>query len=415
MDKRLHFKNLVEKCEQKFGRGNSQNWKHNDYNDISKEILEKTKINISYNTLKRIFGKIPTDKYYLPQQATFDALMEYSDFDINEKYNQDSDLEILSDQFINSKAIKKSKAGFFLVFLLISVGLSCFLLNEFYFNDGNYSLKIESSEGKLPKTCFFKVNIPNTKDSVFINFGDKSRLMYLNPGQKLVSHIYFIPGVFDVILTNRTKEFAKSKVYVTTNKKWVGLAFKRQRYIPKSFYAFPANKNQDSVFHISNSQLEKQGVDISEKFFVRLCNYNPIDDNGDAFIFETAFKKDIDNEGISCNGFVFKISGANNTILFNFVNSGCSSRIINVVSEKNIDGVTHNLSPFVIDFQKWNQIKLVNNNKTLSLFVNNILIYKTTYQSSLGNLRGISVEFERNGFIKDCSLSSLNGTKYYHF
>lgn len=419
MDKRLQLKDIIKKCEQKFGRGNSESWKHNDFHDFSREISEKTKINISHNTLKRIFGKIPTDKYYLPQQATFDALIEYSDFDISTQYDEKLDFETPLTDSVNidfeSKTRKKYKAGGFLILLFIFAVLGYWVFKNDTFNGDISDLKLTSSEGTLPKTCFFAINTPNVSDSVFIDFGDRSPLVHLKPNQKTVSHTYFIPGVFDVAITDRTTEFAKSSVYIETSKKWLGLGFQKQRLIPKNYYAFQAQKNKDSLFSVTNSQLERNSIDTTQTFFVRLCNYAPISQSADNFIFETTFKKDFTNEGIFCSGMVFKISGANNKIRFNFVNSGCSSKVTNIISEKMIDGVTHNLTPFVIDFKKWNTVKLINNNKKLSLFVNDTLIHKTTYDASLGDLRGLFVEFERNGIIKKCSLSSLSGTKYYSF
>lgn len=417
MDKRLQLKVIIKKCEQKFGRGNSENWKHNDFNDFSAAILEKTKINISHNTLKRIFGKIPTDKYYLPQQATFDALINYSDFEENELETENLNIEVIPDatetKFRSNNA--KFKLGLFIFLLLVLTIITYLFFNQSIFNNNITKITLSSSEGILPKTCFFDVTIPNTNDRLFIDFGDRSSLVHLQPHQKIISHTYFIPGVFEVNITDGVKKFNTTKIYVTTNKKWYILGFQRQRFIPNNFYATQVQKNHDSLFYISNKQLLKQGIDTIQPFFIRLCNYTPMKQNADNFIFETTFKKNTQSTAISCNGLVFKISGSKNYIRFNFVNPGCSSRITNVISEKTRKGINQNLSPFVVDFQKWNTLKLINKDKKLTLFVNDSPIYKTNYNSSLGDIRGIFVEFERNGFIKNCNLNSLDGTTYYSF
>lgn len=417
MDKRLQLKVIIKKCEQKFGRGNSENWKHNDFNDFSAAILESTKINISPNTLKRIFGKIPTDKYYLPQQATFDALICYSEIDKNEL--ADENFNAISHTDINQteRKSKNSKIKLGLLIFAIII-LSTFIYLNFktpFFNANEVKIKLSSSEGILPKTCYFDVNIPKTNDNVYIDFGDRSPLVQLQPKQKIISHTYFIPGVFDVSITDKIKNISQSKVYVSTANKWYMLGFQRQRFIPDNYYAVQVQKNHDSLFYISNKQLLKQGIDTIQPFFIRLCNYTPMKQNADNFIFETTFKKNTQSTAISCNGLVFKISGSKNYIRFNFVNPGCSSRITNVISEKTRKGINQNLSPFVVDFQKWNTLKLINKDKKLTLFVNDSPIYKTNYNSSLGDIRGIFVEFERNGFIKNCNLNSLDGTTYYSF
>lgn len=415
MDKRLQLKVIIKKCEQKFGRGDAENWKHNDFNDFSATILEGTKINISPNTLKRIFGKIPTDKYYLPQQATFDALISYSEIDENELKDENFNVSTGINETERKSNKSKFKLGLLILVLIIISAFIYLNFNNSLFNNNAVKLKLSSSEGILPKTCYFDVNIPKTNDSVYIDFGDRSPLVQLQPKQKIISHTYFIPGVFEVNITDRVKKYNQSKVYVSTNNKWYMLGFQRQRIIPNNYYAVQIQKNHDSLFYISNNQLLKQGIDTIQPFFIRLCNYSPLKQNADNFIFETTFKKGLQSNAISCNGLVFKISGSKNYIRFNFVNPGCSSRITNVISEKTLKGTNNNLSPFVMDFQKWNTLKLINRDKKLTLFVNESPIYETNYTNSLGDIRGVFVEFERNGLIKNCRLSSLNNNIYYHF
>lgn len=415
MDKRLQLKVIIKQCEQKFGRGDSDNWKHNDFIDFSKSIFEETKISISHNTLKRIFGKLATDKYYLPQQATFDALTEYCGFVATEHSDDNLIPEKPLFDSVKTKSQSKYRKGIIAIILLFMATFGYLFFADSSLNETNNGLKLTSSEGTLPKTCFFTVNVPNVSDSVFVDFGDKSDLVYLQPNQKTVSHTYFLPGMFDVAITDRVKKMVKSKVFISTDKKWYALGFQRQRFIPKNYYAYPAQKSLDSLFYITNSQLLKNGIDTIQPFFTRLCNFNAIKYKADSFIFETIFKKDFKKEGISCNGLVFKISGTDKSLRFNFVDPGCSSRITNIISEKTINGLSHNLSPFVMDFQKWNTIKLINNDKKLSLFVNGTLIYKTSYEVSLGELRGLFVEFERNGYFKKCSLKSLSGEELYVF
>lgn len=415
MDKRLQLKIIIKQCEEQFGKGNSEDWKHNDYIDFSNAIFEKTKISISHNTLKRIFGKLRTDEYYLPQQATFDALINYSGFNENEFQIETTDSENALDKTkINNKT--QYKFGLLLIIALFFGILAYWYFNQSDFNANEVDVKLTSSEGILPKTCFFTVDTNQTADSLFIDFGDKSSLVYLKPKQETVSHTYFIPGVFDVSITNKIKGNRKARVYVTTtDKKWSAFCFQRQRLIPKSFYAFFAHKNKDSLFNVTNRELHKYSIDTLQPFFTRLCNYTPLKHNGDNFVFETTFKKDFRNEDVTCSSLVFKVSGADNDIRFHFVSPGCSSISTNIISEKTVNGTDYNLSPFVVDFKKENTIKLINTNKKLTLFVNDKPIYNMAYKESLGDLRGVFVEFERNGFIKNCLLSSLDGSIFYKF
>lgn len=415
MDKKTQFKDIVKSCETHFNRGSSDDWKHGDFNDFSREILKATKVNISTNTLKRIFGKISVDDYYLPQQATIDALKKYSGYVESEVCNDTE--EIKSESFVKSSSVILTKSLF-----LWSVLIILLIISIFYFVTKNTSEKIYSgnikltgTEGLLPKTAFFDLQLPDVKDSVFVDFGDKSDLVYIEPEQNNVSHIYLFPGIFKVRLKSSDNFVGESMVSVPSNQ-WLGLGYYRQHDIPKKHYAFPViKKKNDTLFYISNKQLNKEGLDTLNSYFTRLCNYTKTGYRSDNFIFETSFKQALFKKGIYCSSMQFEISGLSNKIRFNLVSSGCSSRVLNVISEQTFRGTKTNLSQFVLNLDKWNTVKLINRNKKLSLIVNGKLLFKGTYKEPLGEIKGVFVEFEGNGYIKNCDLKSLDGRFLYHF
>ncbi len=424
MDKKVELKNIVKSCEIRFDRGTSDTWKHGDFNDFSREIQKETKVNISINTLKRIFGKMSVDNDYLPQQATIDCLKKYSGYLPSEDSDNQlihSESTINGDSTTNNSPIIKNdssilKYPFFLwgILIVMVVIFSLFFLVKKEDNNVG-TIKISHTEGLLPKTAFFDLQLPNVKDSLFMNFGDKSPLIHLKPDLTKISHVYLFPGVFNVDIKNSANVLVRTKIYVPSNK-WLGLGFFRQHEIPNSYYAAPAvKKGNDSLFHISNEQLQKAGLDTIKSYFTRLCNFTPISNHSDNFIFETTFKKIIPKREIYCNSMRFQISGIDNMIRFNFVSLGCSSKVLNVISEQYFRGSDIDLSRFVLDLAQWNTVKLINRNKSIVLYVNNKLIYRGIYKESLGDLRGVFVEFEGIGYVKNCSLKSLDGKKLYDF
>ncbi|POY41453.1 hypothetical protein C3L50_02770 [Flavobacterium alvei] len=408
MDKKVALKNIIKCCETRFNRGASDDWKHSDFIDFSREIQKETKINISTNTLKRVFGKIAVEDDYLPQYATIDALKKYSGHLPCDK----NDNELIKSKSDSNIFLKFGFVWSFSIGLLVVISLYFLSKNE-DINSG--TIKVSNTEGLLPKTAFFDLQIPKSEDSIFMDFGDKSPLIYLEPEQTKITHVYLFPGVFKVNFKSGATVLAESKISVSLNK-WLGLGFLRQRDIPNNYYAFPVLKNdKDSLFYISNEQLHKSGLDTLKPYFTRLCNFTPLKNHSDNFIFETTFKKTLQKKGISCTSVQFQISGIDNIIRFNFVNSGCSSRVINIVSEQIFLGTKNDLSRFVLDLNQWNTVKLINRNKNLDLFVNGKLLFRGTYKQSIGDLRGVFVEFRGNGYVKKLSLKSLNEENLYSF
>ena len=416
MAKKAKLADIVNCCEERFNRGASLTWKHSDFVDLNREILRDTEVNISPNTLKRIFGKISVDDEYSPQQATIDALIKYGGYSLTEA--EGIERRKSEEQVIDKKPSRTKSFKWLLIpAIIIILVFVAFALGTFKSrpNEMPGAIKLKTIEGLLPATAFFELQLPGNNDSLFVDFGDKSSLLYVKAGQKSTAHNYLYPGVFRVSLKAGQTTLATTNVSIRTSK-WIGLAYPPHGTLPNRYYNFPPDKTgNDSLFHISNSLLHEVGIDTIGMFYTRLCNFAPIKHSGEDFAFETTFKNALPGKGISCIGTQFQISGINGSIRFKLVNSGCSYRVINVVSEQIFDGRIENLSQFVIDLEKWNTVKLTNRNKHLSLFVNDKLLFTGTYKQSLGGIQGLFLEFEGNGFVKNCTLKSYDGKTLYGF
>lgn len=432
MDKKGRLNVIISSCERLFGRGAAGSWRHSDFVDLSREILRDTKVNISPNTLKRIFGKISVDDDYWPQQATIKALDAFCGYSAQEiGRNPPADTSRIQ-AFVpavepapvmaaapanthKTRRLKDPKTRLFIgTIILVFLGLLTLKLNWPGSKPAGRIL-LTDTEGTLPATAFFGLQAPASSDSLFVDFGDKSPVVYVMPSQANTAHNYLYPGVFTVKLRTRQGTVSTTKVFVRSDG-WLGLGFNRPQDLPSHYYAFPAARTgPDSLFHIANRELHKIGLDTTSQFFTRLCNFTPIEKNIDNFVFEATFKNETQGKRIYCRSSQFQITGFNNILRFKLVNPGCSYRILNVVSEQNFRGNKINLSQFVINPDQWNTVKLVNRNKHVSLFVNNKLLFTGSYKKSLGKIKGVFLEFEGNGYIKHCALTTPEGYPLYRF
>lgn len=406
MANRKKIDSILRKCEEVFGRDSASQWKHGDYIDLGNEIFKETKVNISPNTLKRIFGKISVDEDYLPQQATLEALIAYC------KYVPNS-------ESVNAELNSKSEAVNPLIRNLI-IGFSVLvglIFAVYWFSSKSLDGKISISkqDGKLPLTVHFNIVQPHTSDSVFIDFGDKSEPQFIKPDQTSIGHNYVFPGVFDVKMIANKEAIDTAKVIVLSEK-WIALAFNRQRDIPKTYYEYSAIKNKrDSTFHVLNNDLFKMGLDTVGSLYTRLCNYRNTNYKEDSFTFESTIKSHVVKNGVYCNGVQFQITGEKHIIRFKFVNDGCSYRVKNIISEKVYDGQLQNLSDFTLNLSKWNSVKIVNQDKKVKLFVNDRFIFEENYRETLGEIKGVFVEFEGNGYVKTCKLLTKEQKSLFEF
>lgn len=408
MSKGVRLHEIVKCCEVRFNRGEATGWKHGDFVDLNQEIQRDTNVNISPSTLKRIFGKIAVDDDYIPQQATLDALKKYG------KYTESENPAAQPNTLNRKKNFSYLKIVLpVLIVCAVITGLLTWQPRKQKNISGN--IKMLRTEGQLPATVVFELQLPETADSLFVNFGDKSPVIHLKPGEKTAAHIYYFPGVFTVSFQTRKQVIATANAYIQSGN-WIAFGCHRQDDIPVHFYAFPAVKTgSDSLFEVTNDQLSKMGLDTTGPLLTRLSNYSPVAHTADDFIFETTFKNALPEKGVYCRSTQFQISGSNSMIRFRWVNAGCSQRVLNIVSEQVFKGATDDLSQFVLDLRQWNTIKLVNHNRQITLYVNGKQIFTGTYQKPLGDIRGLFLEFEGTGFVKNCSLTSYDGKLLYHF
>jgi len=155
----------------------------------------------------------------------------------------------------------------------------------------------------------------------------------------------------------------------------------------------------DSLFHIDEVQWHRYGLGTVASTFARLCNYTSTGYVKDDLVFKTVFRNNSRGHGMYCNGAQIAVSGINGSLRFKFVNAGCSFRVVNTMSEKTFEGKDKDLSNFVLDLSKWNSVKLVDKNRQVSLFVNGKLLFSDKYAHLLGEIKGVFVEFEGNGYI----------------
>lgn len=412
MTRREEIKEIVAACVQRFDHGSSEDWKHSDFLRLSRAIFTETKVNISYSTLKRIFGKTTVDEDYIPQEATLEALIKYGG------YTRTRNVEPDPVSLPNASSAKQPSSKYYRVILIFAVVILAGSTAYWLFHNKNPNLgkiTLSSLEGNVPSTAYFNLKIPITDDSVFVDFGDRTPFALVKRNQQSVSHNYLIPGVFKVQVYINKHVIANTTVAVTSNK-WIALGFRRQRELPEHYYAFPATRNYgEEIFHISNKQLSSVGIDTSASRFTRLCNFKDTEVSGDRFIFETSCKIESKQDGIYCSATQVKISGSEGSISFRLVSPGCSSSASWVTGEVFKNGYASNLSALAIDLAKWNTIKVLNQNKEVSLFINDKMVMKNYYRKSIGNIMGVFVEFEGTGFIKQCQLFDQERKELFKF
>jgi hypothetical protein len=214
----IFFKQLdicCKKVAQAVGEKSISEWKNSDYIKLSGLVHRKTKVHLSENTLKRIFGKLKKPTRYYPQKATRDALAQFIGFrdwyefellhPVSEKEAiATPPIEIKPEQ-LNPK--KKNYIYFALIFIIAITALGSY----YFFNNkdevSNVKLICLNPNGKSPHSAIFKLNVKGTLSddplTFTVDFADAKpkRSTFTN---SIVNHYYETPGRYFPLLYHKT-------------------------------------------------------------------------------------------------------------------------------------------------------------------------------------------------------------------
>ncbi|GAF05040.1 hypothetical protein [Saccharicrinis fermentans] len=278
MNKRVIHK-IIKQVEKKFNRGKRDTWKNRDFEDLSFIVHQETKVLISVATLKRIFGKVKTDKNYSPQESTMKALADFSGYN--------------SDEVSIRKPHTLVRFAIFAVLVTV-LGMVVYLWNE---ETQNYKGAVEGrielikTEGTCPKTAYFQLDISQIQDPVFVDFGDDSQKQLVNH-QTILSHFYAYPGQFVATLQCDGEILAESKKILVATDNWQAFAYyyagTYDAETKMRYYPIPLEKAlQQGYFHVAPRTISSLGIDTTQIVSVHLSNYKQTHISGDRFFYQS--------------------------------------------------------------------------------------------------------------------------------
>ncbi|TKG94261.1 hypothetical protein EYV94_13335 [Puteibacter caeruleilacunae] len=399
---RDEYQKILKATEKKFNRGTAENWKNKDFEDLSFVIKQKAKILISPATLKRMYGKVKTRENYLPQDSTIEALIVYAEYSQNE-----------STELKKTPQFKKwYLVAFAIPFLIWGIIV---VWNNLDFSENlQGQLTLEKVEGNGPATAFFKYSVPESKDSIFLDFDDATWLRHAVGTNRHISHFYGSPGYFNARLKTREKRISDNVKVLVPTKGWQALAnYFGEEYVDR-YYPVPFHENvENGVFHATRKNLASLGMDSTKIVVVRLDNYRRTEKSGDAFTLKTRFMNSSFWPAVRCFSVHFKVQGTQGSIMFKFVGEGCSHHAEYRMGEKHATGGTSDLTQFAIDLYSWSDVTIKNANKEIVVEHNGNEIFKGKYTRSIGKIVGSTIYFHGSGTVDYINVIDEDGKNLF--
>ncbi len=409
-----------QKVAEKMGDGNISGWTNSDYIRLSRMLQRETKVHLSENTLKRIFGKVKTSERYHPQKATRDALAQFAG------YRDWYEFELLhptvkennqGENGIKNKSkgpspISGQKKWYYATSILLIIGTFAYLSATYFRSEGiavtNVKLVCVNPEGLSPHSAIFKLDIkgdlPDSLSNFTIDFMDQN-LEKANFNNSLINHYYEIPGRYYPVLSYKGKPLDTGFVYLQT-KGWtatITVPNDTTRVYPVSDQKLAQNK----ILETSAMDVLNAGVDTSRTFFVNFTNVRPTSISADNFEVSAFIKGSENRPGVRCSQADIVIYGETDKHHLGIIKPECVAWTYYKFSENIKDGEKSDLRALGHDLRQGSEVRLVVKNRSVKLLINSKVIFTTSYKGSIGKIMGIRIMLAGIGRIEKVMLKDL--------
>jgi len=397
-----HVTQLKQLIEDKIAWGDSNHWTHQDFNELSERIWQKTQTKLSATTLKRLWDKVNYQSQ--PATNTLNALARFAgyehwrDFVGSKPYTSPITEKEFPKQKATPQIISKKLAILLLISVLVLVvlGFNRWVNRPLEIETYQVNFSSEPVAQGVPNTVIFHYDVSELPyDQIEIQQSWDSRLRQsVDKENQVFTTTYYYPGYFRAKLLVEEQIVKEHDVYVISDG-W--LAVVMDEPIP---HYLDGQIRQNGIT-VSPERLRQSGF-LSDESVPELAYYN-VRDFGELssgnFTLETAIKSDYNLGEAVCQESQISVICSNGRIAIPWVVPGCVGTIGLAASEIYLDGQTSDLSAFGCDLSEWQHIRLQVEQQQLSVYRNDSLIFQTSFQQDAGKVAGLRYRFRGTGSV----------------
>jgi hypothetical protein len=388
------IESLKSELEQRMGL--SGELSHSDFLLLAEFVFGQTGVRLSYNTLKRIWGKVKADSQ--PTVTTLDALARaighpsWHSYLLKNMGAEDMHTVEVKKHFTNRQANIKVISAFLFVGLLVF--LVYLLKPQLDFNPEKVLFSIENQQGEYPFSALFNYDVSAFPGDSFFIAPEYQTKIYLDHRQKNQSVIFLMPGYYRVAFMRNNDTLQTTEVTVTTPD-WVGFySGKSPQPVDFPFLEMPAGKLQ-----ISHSMLENRRLPAEETYWTQFFNIQNYDAETDDLQLSLVTRNNKQQGGLTCQIVQIGLWAENGFAECAFGQKGCSTWLRAQVSEKSWQGTIQDLSAFTLNMDEWQNIAYRLKDKRFTVSANGKTLFETTYKKPLGRFKGFRITCKGSGEI----------------
>ncbi|RNL92272.1 hypothetical protein ED312_03675 [Sinomicrobium pectinilyticum] len=393
------------------GWGSGSDWSSQNFEQLSEKIREHTGVVISYNTLKRLWGRIPYNSN--PSTVTLNTLAKFIGYENWSAFCASNSNEIrISRKSYRFKDIKRwSKKGektALTTIIIISTVLTLVILSfsQTGINKKDFRFSSKRITQGLPNSVIFEVDASSADDNDEIEIQqswDVNKRQIINKEDSLVTSIYYNPGYFDAKLVVNNQIVKRHGILIPSNG-WFAL----METDNEPLYFKPAEFKTRKGVVVSPELIRSYNSNTSISNTV--VNYYWVEDfkdlKADDFQIETSLRNiPVQNYG-SCRKSEIIVYCEGEVIIIPLSVKGCIANLNLHLLDRTVSGTRNDLSDFGVDFSSPVNVKCVSKDGTITIFVNSKVAYKTSFEGKTNKIYGIKYRFEGTGIISGLKISN---------
>jgi hypothetical protein len=411
----LLYRSLVER---KFLLGTSDGkLKQRELEYLGQMIDEKSRVKLSISTLKRLWR---SDLKQLPHPSTLDALVSVLEFKDWQEFKTLNAHPAKKDEHPARNKRLTSLLPWVVVSVAILLISAFIMLQGFNKKDGAIIVKgqVDFTADKavtsgVPNSVMFHYDLTGVRaDSFFIqqswNPRDKVRI---DPAKNYYSTIYYTPGFHFARIMANDSILKFVKVHIKSDG-WLPLV-KYDLREKRHFYLDARASQSDGLLQVNKTILEKANVDTGDDFFLRYYNVRDFEGiTSNNFDLETRIRCDrlkVASASIPCPQMELMLITEENVFFIPITAKGCISELELLIGDVYKVGKDHDLSALGTDPYEWQTLRIRNEDKHTTIFLNGAAAHEVEYTKDFGDIKGMIFTFTGPGAVDYVKIQDLKG------
>ena len=399
--------------------GRKLNWsadaeiRQRDFEYLSREIAQKTSIELSTTTLRRIWS----NQYkQVPQVHTLNAMARFLDFEDWNDLKQEQTRPSVKDDSAPSTAQVKLFWPWVVAVILV-LGLVALLSFDKREAEGQkrftVSLKADQTNYHgVPATAGFQYDIAEAPEPVMIELSwNPYERVELDPTNNFYTGVYYYPDYHRTKLLMGDSVLASIPVHVTTDD-WHALIMREANDV-KPLYVIEQDFIREGQMGFGRETMDTYLLEAPEALFSVFTWSNEwlADFDGGDFTFEATWNNIADKTNPACAGVDVLFKAENGNARIPIKNTGCYGESVLFFGDRLISGKTENLSALTTEIYEEQQLKVQVSEKEVTLTLNDQVAYTFSYKRDMGSLKVVKFIFTGLGSVDAVSLTS--GEQHY--